>query len=90
MNIFKLKELANKELYMYDLTEILDDTVIDFFFKYLDVNSRYCKDCTHLIKDTYDIFEGDLPKWAVGRCTIVGHLYRKAVSPNFGCNNWEV
>lgn len=44
MNIEKLKELANKELAMYDLTEILDDTVLDFFYK-------------NLFKDNYTLRE---------------------------------
>lgn len=35
MNREQLKELAKNELGMYDLTEILDDTVLDFFYKYL-------------------------------------------------------
>lgn len=89
MNIEKLKELANKELGMYDLTEILDDTVLDFFYRYLDKDLRYCKDCNKLTKDTIDLYEGNLPIWAIGRCTVPGHLYRKAVSPTFGCNLWE-
>ena len=36
----EIKELANKELGMYDLSEILDDVVLDFFFKYLYNNTK--------------------------------------------------
>lgn len=40
ISIEEIKELANKELYMYDLSEILDEAVLDFFFKYLYNNTK--------------------------------------------------
>lgn len=58
--------------------------VIDGIYDKLD--RRNCKNCSNLCSDTIDVFDEELPTWAIGRCTIVGHLYRKAVTPDFGCN----
>lgn len=76
--------------YSDDIQEINKDTIkyiIDSIYE--DFNNQICLNCSKLIKDTIDLYEASLPIWAIGRCTVPGHLYRKAVSPTFGCNLWE-
>lgn len=46
-----IKKLAEKELGMYDLSEILDDEVLTFFFKYIGLNLEYLEMSLNDFKD---------------------------------------
>lgn len=46
MNREEIKQLAIKDLWMYDLTEILDDAVLDFFYANINkVENKSCDNC---------------------------------------------
>ena len=46
-----IKKIANQELGMYDLSEILDESVLDFFYKYMYLDFDELKS---IVKNTED------------------------------------
>ena len=54
-----------------------------------ELNNRSCRNCNLLTTEIIDIIEDDIPEWAIGKCTSVGHLYRRNVSPDFYCSFWK-